>query len=82
VIGIARAGTTNVLLMVSLGSNGLGVEEALGSAGQRYYASVGRSATLTSNGGHANGDVVERNTTHTHTLHIEGDAICGTPRRS
>ncbi len=80
-IGIARAGHTKVLLMVSLGPGGsLYVEEAPTSAPQRYYESrPGVSATLTSNGGHANGEVVEQRVASPHTLHIEGQARCGTP---
>src|SRR5262249_24254227 len=35
-IGVAHAGATRTLMMVSLGTDGLGVEEALGAAGQRY----------------------------------------------
>jgi hypothetical protein len=87
-IGIARAGATKVLMMVSLGDDGLGVEEALGAAGQRYYASMSPSASapapaaLDRDGGRANGDVVERNSPHPHTLHIAGAARCGTPIRS
>jgi len=87
-IGIARAGATRVLLMVSLGSDGLGVEEALGAAGQRYYASAAPPpsssvpATLGRNGGRADGEVVERNSPRPHTLHIAGAVRCGTPIRS
>src|SRR5262249_6742213 len=42
-IGVARAGTAKSLLMVSIRPGGLNVEEAPGSARQRYYASVGGS---------------------------------------
>jgi hypothetical protein len=84
VIGIARAGDTKLLLMVSLGSDGLHLEEALGTAGPRYYGSLPGSATLTPEGGHADGDVVERDadTTPPHTLHVEGTVTCGTPIRA
>jgi hypothetical protein len=82
VIGIARAGATKVLLMVSLGPDQLNVEEALGSAGQRYYAPGVAAATLTSNGGNAKADVVEKDAAPPHMLHVEGGAVCGTPIRS
>ena len=86
-IGVARAGATKVLLMVSLGPDGLGVEEALGGEGQRYYASApapasAPAATLGREGGRAGGDVVERDSARPHTLHIEGTVRCGTPIRS
>jgi hypothetical protein len=83
VIGIAHAGPTKVLLMVSLSPDRIGVEEALGSAGQRYYSSsADASATLTTNGAHAKGDVTEKTTPDPHTLHVEGAATCVTPVRS
>ncbi len=86
-IGVARAGTTKVLLMVSLGADGLAVEEALGSEGPRYYGSApapasAPAATLGPDGGRASGDVVERDNPRPHTLHIEGAVRCGTPIRS
>jgi hypothetical protein len=86
-IGVARVDTTKVLLMVSLGADGIGVEEALGSEGQRYYASTpapatAPAATLGPDGGRADGDVVERDNPRPHTLHIEGSVRCGTPVRS
>ena len=84
-IGVARAGTKKVLLMVSLGPDGLGLEEALGSQGQRYYASApapAPAATLGRDGGRADGDVVERSSRRPHELHIEGAVRCGTPIRS
>ncbi|HYL52840.1 MAG TPA: hypothetical protein VEZ15_12780 [Acidimicrobiia bacterium] len=82
VIGITRAGNENVQFLISLGSDGvINVEEAPAHAAQRYYGSVSGLATLTSNGGRAHGDVVERKATPPHTLHIEGSATCGTPMR-
>jgi len=86
-IGVARAGTTKVLLMVSFGPDGLGVEEALGPEGQRYYSSTPPAASagdirLGPDGASATGDVVERNSPNPHTLHIDGDVHCGTPIRS
>jgi len=83
VIGIAHAGKTKVLLMVLLSRpDGVNVEEAPQSAAQRYYSSVPGTATLTSNGAHGRGDAVERNSTHPHTLHVDGSAVCGIPIRS
>jgi hypothetical protein len=81
VIGIAQAGDTKVLLMVSLSPEGVNVEEAPTLATPRYYASVPGSATLNANGAHANGDAVEKNSTAPHSLHVDGDAACGTPIR-
>jgi hypothetical protein len=78
VLGIARAGATKVLLLVSVGTDGVGVEEELRPSGQRRYASHAGTGILTSNGAHASGDVVEKNATPPHTLHVEGDAVCGT----
>jgi hypothetical protein len=83
VIGIADVGRARTLLMVSLGPNGLlNVEEVAKEATPRYYASETSTATLTSTGGRLNGDVVERDTSAPHTLHIEGTVTCGTPIRS
>jgi hypothetical protein len=83
-IGIARSSSERVLMMVTLGANGtLGVEEAPRGAKPRFYGSAGdASVTLTPGGGLATGDVVERNATPAHRLTIDGDARCGTPRRS
>jgi hypothetical protein len=86
-IGVAHAGTARVLLMVSLGPEGLSVEEALGSAGARYYTATpapatAPAATLDADGGHADGDVAERDNPRPHTLHVEGSVRCGTPIRS
>jgi hypothetical protein len=82
VIGIAHAGTTKVLLMVSFGSTGLNVQEDLGSPAPRSYTAPAGSATLTSNGARADGDAVTATGTLPRTLHITGTASCGTPIRS
>lgn len=83
-IGVALAGGKRLLMMVSFGPDGLSVEEALGSAGQRNYAPAPGSApaAFEADGGRANGDVVERDQAHPHTLHIEGAVRCGAPIRS
>jgi hypothetical protein len=83
VIGIADVSGAKALLMVSLGPDGLlNSEEVARGTAPRYYASVSSAATLTSNGGHADGDVVERDAATAHILHIAGTATCGTPIRS
>ena len=82
VLGVARAGDTKVGLLVSITSQGLGLEEEVRPSGQRRYGGTSLAgATITTTGGHANGDVVEKDATPPHTLHIEGDAVCGTPLR-
>jgi hypothetical protein len=83
VIGVAQAGDRKVLLMVSLSpTDGVHVEEALTSATPRYYSSAPGSATLSANGGHADGDALDEDATSPYRLHVEGDAVCGTPIRS
>ena len=81
VLGIAQSGGTKVHLLVSITSHGLGVEEELQPSGQRRYAGSLSGASITATGGHADGDVVEKDAAPPHTLHIEGDAVCGTPTR-
>jgi hypothetical protein len=83
VIGTTDAGGARALLMVSLGPEGrISVEEVAGDLSPRFYASETSTATLTSNGGRAKGDVVERDTAAPYALHIQGTANCGTPIRS
>jgi hypothetical protein len=83
VIGVADAGDREVLLMISLSpTDGVSVEEAPTSGRPRSYASVPGSASLTADGGHADGDAVEKDSTSPHRLHVDGDAVCGTPIRS
>ena len=81
VLGIAQGGTAKVQLLVSITSQGLGVEEELQPSGQRRYSGSLSGASITTTGGHADGDVVEKDATPPHTLHVEGDAVCGTPLR-
>jgi hypothetical protein len=82
VIGVAHAGTTKVLLMVTLSSTGLGVQEDLAAPHPRNYTAQPGSATLSSDGGQADGNAVASSGTPPPTLHVEGTAHCGTPIRS
>ena len=85
VLGIAHAGDTKVHLLVSITSQGLGIEEELQPSGQRRYeaapGSSSAASVITGDGGRANGDVVEKDATPPHALHVEGEAVCGTPVR-
>jgi hypothetical protein len=83
VIGVARTDAKEVLVMVSLGSTGIGVEEDLEAASSGRYSAPPGSAALTSDGAHADGDAVApRDDGSPSTLHVEGTAHCGTPVRS
>jgi len=82
VLGIANTGGNKVHLLVSLTPQGLGVEEEVPPSGQRRYSQltdVASGAELTGNGGHANGDVADATASPPHSLHVEGDAVCGQP---
>ena len=82
VLGIADTGTAKVHLLVSISPEGLGVEEEVPPSGQRHYSQltdVAAGAEISGNGGHANGDVADTTASPPHSLHIEGDATCGTP---
>jgi hypothetical protein len=82
VLGVAQAGTTKVSVLVSITTQGLSLEEELKPSGQRRYAAAALAGvTITANGGRADGDVVEQSATPPHTVHIQGDAVCGTPIR-
>jgi len=82
VLGITDTGTTKVHLLVSLTPHGLGVEEEVPPSSQRRYSQltdVPTGAELTENGGKANGDVADAQATPPRSLHIDGDATCGSP---
>jgi hypothetical protein len=81
-IGIANAGPTRVLLLVSLDSDGIvTVEEAPPDVTPRYYGSDPGSATVTASGGTVAADVVEQDAERSHTLRIDGGLVCGRPTR-
>jgi hypothetical protein len=79
VLGILSVGSTTAFVEYGLRPDGVDVQETLRSAGQHRYHAPPGSATLTANGGHVNGDALEQDATPPHTLHLEGDAVCGTP---
>lgn len=83
VIGIADAGRASSAAH-GLARTGRPAERRGGCRGHNtsLLRSVPDAATPTSDGGHANGDVVERDIAAPHVLHVEGAAICGTPIRS
>ena len=82
VLGVADTGTAKVPLLVSLTPQGLGVEEEVPPSSQRHYSQltdVPTGVEFTGNGGRANGDVADAEATPPRTLHVEGEATCGTP---
>ncbi|MEY2423893.1 MAG: hypothetical protein QOI95_3960 [Acidimicrobiaceae bacterium] len=80
VLGILTIGSTKAFVSVGLRVDGLELIETFEAfdAQRRYQAPAG-AASPTATGGHANGDVVEQNATPSHTLHVEGDVVCGSP---
>jgi hypothetical protein len=75
VSAIATRGSSPVEIGLGLSSGG-GVSLDL-SGGQHFEASG--TTTITTAGVHVDADVVETTATTPHTIHIEGDATCGTP---
>jgi hypothetical protein len=74
--GLVQVGAAKALVAIGLGSDGsVSVDETLASGRHRYVASG--SSTITSTGATVRADVVERDATPAHTLHIEGDLTCG-----
>ena len=79
VIGLTQAGSTPVLLVISLGADRLSVAaEAKGAATSRFYTTTTPGvASLVPDGAHAGGDATEQNVTgNPLTIHVAGDVTC------
>jgi hypothetical protein len=76
--GIIQVGTTPYLIIMSVSPNSF----TFFAAGDGFFRSGSTAvATLTANGAHIDGDALEQNVAKgatAHTVHISGDAICGT----
>ncbi|MEY2433423.1 MAG: hypothetical protein QOC92_3148 [Acidimicrobiaceae bacterium] len=79
VLGILNLGFTKAFVEYGLRPDGIDVVETLQAGGEHRYHSPAGTATLTGQGAHASGDAVEQDAAPPHTLHVEGDAVCGTP---
>jgi len=77
VLGIVTVGTTKVLVSVEVRIDGVGVSETLPSGTLHKYRAPLGSATISATDAHVSADVVEQDATPPHTLHVEGDAKCG-----
>ena len=79
--GLSMAGTTPVLIFVTIGSASLQASVQTRTAGS-FFNPTGLTVTkATSTGGKATGDVIESDAAAgatVHKLHIVGDATCGT----
>ena len=80
VIGLTQAGSTPVLLVISLGTDRLSVAaQAKGAATSRFYTTTTPGvASLVPGGAHADGDATAQNVAGIPpTIHVAGDASCG-----
>ena len=75
VSAIASIGSVKVEVGLGLASDG---SVTLDLTGGRHFEAPGTTA-ITATGAHVTADVVEENASPAHTLHIEGDAVCGSP---
>lgn len=74
--GLTTVGSATARVAIGLTSDGaVTVDENLPSISHRYVADG--SSTVTSRGAHVRADVVEQGATPAHTLHVEGDLVCG-----
>jgi hypothetical protein len=79
VLGLLTVGSVQAFVSIGLRTDGVSVSETLDTGRQHRYQGPPGSATPTPTGGHANGDAVEQGATPPHTLHVAGEATCGTP---
>jgi hypothetical protein len=77
--GIVTVGSTKAMFFVTTQPDGsLTIFETVqASSGQRQYKGPPGSGTPTASGTTIKGDAGEQNATPPHTLHVEGDATCG-----
>jgi hypothetical protein len=78
VLGILTVGTTKAFTSIGLRTDGVSVIQTFDSGAQHRYQGPLGSARPTPTGGSANGDAVEQDATPPHTLHVQGEATCGT----
>jgi hypothetical protein len=77
--GVAAVGSTKALFFITTQPDGaLVVFETLQPSGQHSYMGPKGSGTPSTTGVTIKADAVEQNVTPPHTLHVEGDATCGT----
>jgi hypothetical protein len=78
VLGVVQVGSTPtfVVFFVSPGTMSASL------SGDGFYRNTSTAqATLTANGAHVDGDLLEQNVAKgakTHTIHVSGDVVCGT----
>lgn len=80
VIGLTQAGSTPVLLVISLGADRLSVAaEAKGADAARFYTTTTHGvASLVPGGARADGDATVQNVAgNPPTIHVAGDVTCG-----
>lgn len=77
VLGIVTVGTTKVLASVELRADGVGVSETLPAGSLHKYRGPLGTATISTTAAHVSADAVEQDATPPHSLHVEGDATCG-----
>lgn len=77
VLGVVTVGTAKLLVSVELRVDGVGVSETLPSGAMHKYRAPLGTATITTADAHVAADAVEQDATPAHTLHVEGDATCG-----
>jgi hypothetical protein len=78
IMGIANVGTTPTLIIVSISP---GVASVSASGDGFFRNGSATVASLTASGAHVDTDLVEENPTKgttAHTIHLSGDATCGT----
>jgi hypothetical protein len=81
-LGIVHATDgTRELFKVSLSNDGIHIDQTTAAGGRVVYTGGADGVTLTPQGGTVNGDAVEQDSQAPHTLHVQGDATCGTPLR-
>jgi len=78
--GLGTAGTTPVLIFVTAGTSSLQVAVEIGTTGSFYTAKGAGLTTMVPGGASVSGDVTEsvKAGTTPGTLHVTGDATCGT----
>jgi hypothetical protein len=77
VLGVITVGPDKLLVSVELRVDGVGVSETLPSGALHKYRAPLGTATISTTDAHVSADVVEQDATPPHTLHVEGDAKCG-----
>jgi hypothetical protein len=77
-IGVVTVDGTKVFVDVGLRPDATSVNKTVGENKTAYKSPPG-TATLTDNGARVNGDAAEQGVPTPRVLHVEGEAVCGTP---